>query len=95
MAKRPNLKNLASHISPKGGDGASAAKAPAKGSKATKPGEDKTKYLQTRVNIDGWQALRILSAEQNMTMQALFIEALNDLLRKHRKAPVVEGPPDD
>ena len=92
MAKRPPLKSImAAHVSPKGGD-ATAAKPPGKGKKAAAGGDKTTRYLQTRVNVDGWQALKILSVEQNMTMQALFIEALNDLLRKHRKAPVVEGP---
>ena len=69
---------------------------PAKAAKATKvkasEDEGKTRYLQTRLNDDGWHALKMLSVEERRTLQALFVEALNDLLRKYRKSAVVEGP---
>ena len=32
-----------------------------------------------------WRSLRILAAETDTTLNALAIEALNDLLRKHGK----------
>jgi hypothetical protein len=78
------------------GDQRMAAKRPAKAVKATKAkpsaDEGKTRYLQTRINDDGWHALKMLSVEERRTLQAIFVEALNDLLRKYRKAAVVEGP---
>ena len=46
----------------------------------------------TRMNADGWRALRILAAEQNTTLNALAIEAFNDLLKKHGKKPSVQNP---
>jgi len=44
-----------------------------------------------RINLDGWRALRLLSVERDTTMQALAIEAFNDLLTKHGKRPIVSG----
>ena len=46
----------------------------------------------TRMNADGWRALRILAAEQDTTLNALAIEAFNDLLKKHGKKPSVQNP---
>ena len=46
----------------------------------------------TRLNADGWRALRILAAEQDTTLNALAIEAFNDLLKKHGKKPSVQNP---
>jgi hypothetical protein len=50
------------------------------------------KGLLIRMNADGWRALRILAAERDTTLNALAIEALNDLLKKRGKPPVVENP---
>lgn len=96
MAKqtRSSLKNLiSSHVSPKGDAGIGAAPRPKAGKAAD--GKPITKYLQTRINVEGWQALKHLSVEENKRLQALFVEALNDLLRKYSKAPIVEGPGDE
>jgi hypothetical protein len=46
----------------------------------------------TRVNADGLRALKILAVERDMTLQALGVEALNDMLVKHGKRPVVKNP---
>ena len=46
----------------------------------------------TRMNADGWRALRILAAEQDTTLNALAIEAFNDLLKKYGKKPAVQNP---
>jgi hypothetical protein len=53
---------------------------------------DAFKALLTRMNAEGWRALRILAAEQDTTLNALAVEAFNDLLKKHGKRPVVENP---
>jgi hypothetical protein len=45
-----------------------------------------------RVNADGWRALKILAAEQETTLNALAVEAFNDLLKKHGKRQNVENP---
>ncbi|WP_347882387.1 ribbon-helix-helix domain-containing protein [Bradyrhizobium sp. SSUT18] len=44
------------------------------------------------MNPEGWRALRILAAESDTTLNALAIEAFNDLLRKRHKRPVVANP---
>ena len=46
----------------------------------------------TRLNAEGWRELRILAAEGDTTLNALVIEALNDLLKKYGKRPLVENP---
>ena len=46
----------------------------------------------TRMNADGWRTLRILAAEQDTTLNALAIEAFNDLLKKYGKKALVENP---
>ena len=58
--------------------------------KARDPGSFKA--LLVRLNLDGWRELRILAAERDTTLNALAIEALNDLLKKRGKQPVVENP---
>jgi hypothetical protein len=58
--------------------------------KARDPGSFKA--LLVRLNMDGWRELRILAAERDTTLNALAIEALNDLLKKRGKEPVVENP---
>lgn len=50
------------------------------------------KGLMHRINEQGWKDLKILAAEQGITMNALVVEALNDLLRKHGKKPTIENP---
>jgi hypothetical protein len=50
------------------------------------------KGLLIRMNLEGWRSLRILAAETDTTLNALAIEALNDLLKKHGKRQSVENP---
>jgi len=50
------------------------------------------KGIMTRMNGDGWRALRILAAERDTTLNAVAIEALNDLLKKYGKRPCVQNP---
>jgi hypothetical protein len=54
---------------------------------------DKWRGILTRVNPDGLRALKILAIELDSTLQALVVEALNDLLLKHGKRPGVKTPP--
>jgi hypothetical protein len=44
------------------------------------------------MNVEGWRELRILAAETDATLNALAIEAFNDLLKKHGKRAAVENP---
>ncbi len=46
----------------------------------------------TRVNNDGWRALRMLAVENDTTLNALAVEAFNDLLKKYGKRVSVENP---
>jgi hypothetical protein len=50
------------------------------------------KQVLTRMKPDGWKALRMLAVEQNTTLNALAIEAFNDLLRKYGKRGIVGNP---
>jgi hypothetical protein len=43
----------------------------------------------------GWKSLKLLSIELSKPLQGLVIEALNDMLRKHGRAPDVSGPDPD
>ncbi len=58
--------------------------------KARDPGAFKS--ILTRMNPEGWRALRVLAAERDTTVNALAVEAFNDLLRKHGKRAAVENP---
>jgi hypothetical protein len=40
----------------------------------------------------GWRALRMLAVERDTTINALAIEAFNDLLKKYGKRQSVENP---
>jgi hypothetical protein len=50
------------------------------------------KLVLVRINSEGWKALKILAAEQERTLNALAVEAFNDLLKKHGKRQSVENP---
>ena len=50
------------------------------------------KSVLTRLNTDGWRALRLLAVERDTTLNALAVEAFNDLLRKHGKRALVQNP---
>jgi len=50
------------------------------------------RFVLTRINIEGWRALKVLAAEQETTLNALAVEAFNDLLQKHGKRASVENP---
>lgn len=46
----------------------------------------------SRVNADGWRALRLLALKKDTTLNALAVTAFNDLLRKNGKRPSVANP---
>jgi hypothetical protein len=50
------------------------------------------KQVLTRMDLDGWRALRLLAVERDTTLNALAIEALNDLLKKYGKRAKIENP---
>lgn len=95
MTKRASLTKLGlgQHIATKGEPAVAAAKK--RPSKKAAAAADSTRHIQTRMNDAGWHALKVLALEQRSSLQALMIEALNDLLKKYRKAAVVEGPSED
>jgi hypothetical protein len=49
--------------------------------------------ILTRINPEGLKALRQLALDRDTTVQALMIEAANDLLRKYRRRPVAQTAP--
>jgi predicted HicB family RNase H-like nuclease len=50
------------------------------------------KVITVRTNTEGWKALKLLALEHEATLNALAIEALNDLLKKYGKRATVENP---
>jgi hypothetical protein len=60
------------------------------GKTARDPGAFKS--VLVRMNIEGWRALKVLAVDQETTLNALAVEAFNDLLKKHGKRAVVENP---
>jgi hypothetical protein len=44
------------------------------------------------MGVAGWRAIRMLAVEQDTTINALAIEAFNDLLKKYGKRQLVENP---
>jgi len=50
------------------------------------------KGVVIEMNNDGWRAVRMLAFELETSMQKLGIEAFNDLLKKHGRAPVIKNP---
>lgn len=63
------------------------------GSRKTAASADRERAILTRVNADGLRALKLLAIERDTTLQALSVEALNDLLAKHGRRPAVKTPP--
>ena len=54
--------------------------------------DERVKAVLTRVNAEGLKALRLLALEQDTTLQAVAIEAFNDVLKKYGKRAVVRNP---
>ena len=48
--------------------------------------------ILTRVNQRGWKDLKLLALERGVTLNALAVEAFNDVLRKHGRRASVENP---
>ncbi|MCJ2086240.1 hypothetical protein MKK88_09560 [Methylobacterium sp. E-005] len=48
------------------------------------------KTVQVRINKAGWKALRDLGDDNDKSLEALMVEALNDVLLKYKKPPVVQ-----
>jgi hypothetical protein len=50
------------------------------------------RYMQTRLNREGWRELTNLSTDQERSLQSMMIEAINDLLGKYKRPKVAAGP---
>ena len=48
------------------------------------------KTVQVRISKAGWRALRDLASDNDTSLEALMVEALNDVLLKYQKPPVVQ-----
>jgi hypothetical protein len=46
----------------------------------------------TRINPEGLKALHQLALDRDLTLQALAVEAFNDVLVKHGRRPAVRNP---
>jgi hypothetical protein len=51
------------------------------------------KAILNRLHADGWRALHLLAAERGTILNALAIEAFNDLLKKYGKRQSVDNNP--
>lgn len=60
------------------------------GPRARDPGAFKA--VLVRINAAGWRDLKILAAERSATLNALAVEAFNDLLKKHGKPRSIANP---
>ena len=60
------------------------------GPRARDPGAFKSVLVRT--NFEGWRALKMLAVEKDTTLNALAVEAFNDLLKKYGKRQSVENP---
>lgn len=71
----------------------SAKAAPAATSRATSgPQAVEHRGLLARINPEGLKALKMLAVQRDTTLQALVIEAANDLLSKYGQRPVARNP---
>jgi hypothetical protein len=75
--------------------GKKIAKSDAKKGAATAKAPPTMKYLQTRLTEPSWRELKMLSLDVGESLQTLVVGALNDLMVKHRKKPVIAGPSED
>lgn len=48
--------------------------------------------VMTRINQRGWRDLKLLALERGTSLNALAVEAFNDVLRKYGKRASVENP---
>lgn len=94
--KRPSLEGLTSgtaaltrHVAPKGETHDLPAQEVAKGDGAD------LRYLQTRLSMASLRSIKLLAMDLNTSSQALVLDALNDLMRKHGRAPDITGPTTD
>jgi hypothetical protein len=53
------------------------------------------KFMQTRLTEPSWKELQLFRLEVGESMQTLVVRALNDLLVKHGRKPVIAGPSED
>ena len=58
----------------------------------TEPAPKPFRYMQVRLNREGWRELTNLSTDQERSLQSLMIEAINDLLGKYKRPKVAAGP---
>jgi hypothetical protein len=75
--------------------GKKIAKSAARKGTPTKKVPPTMKYLQARLTEPSWRELKMLSLEVGESLQTLVVAALNDLMVKHRKKPVIAGPSED
>jgi hypothetical protein len=71
-----------------------ARKTPGRTKRTSEPPVAGVRHVLTRLNSEGWRALKMLTIERELPLQALLVEAINDLLKKHGKKPVAQGPKD-
>jgi hypothetical protein len=87
MAERPSLSSmgLGRHVAQKG-EPATVVEPVTRKPKAA------FRYMQTRLNKEGWRELTNLSTDQERSLQGLMVEAINDLLGKYGRPKVAAGP---
>jgi hypothetical protein len=62
------------------------------GAAAAAPPSRQSRGVVTRINPEGLKALRQLALDRDITLQALAVEAFNDVLEKHGRRPAVRNP---
>jgi len=59
---------------------------------AAAPPARQSRGVVTRINPEGLKALRQLALDRDIPLQALAVEAFNDVLMKHGRRPAVRNP---
>lgn len=75
------------------GKGEAVRDAPAREAAQAATGNTKKRFMQTRLTDDDWIIIDDLSHRLRKPLQALTIEAWNDLLRKYGEGTTLQGPP--
>jgi len=71
-----------------------ARKTPGRTKRTSEPPVAGVRHVLTRLNSEGWRALKLLAIEREQPLQSLLVEAINDLLTKHGKKPAAQSPKD-
>lgn len=91
-ARRGSLANMAvpKNVQSSAPEPAAAEPAPTPKEPSPRRAVADMKTVQVRINKQGWKELRDLAADNETSLEALMVEALNDVLLKNQRPPIVQ-----